>query len=176
MVSNDSISGHKSSSDTSTECPISAIAQQIAWEESHLGDYRRIMPPNDPVKLNYYCKFYGQQNQASIFADTASSKKREEVSKKLRKELEERKQKQSELFARKLCAKKFAERQKRRASLPRVIIERQRQELTRNQAHWTPGFISAAEERLRATYMQMRCDVLKELKVTEMVWSLKSHL
>lgn len=168
-ISIDSQNGHKTSSDTSTECPISAIAQQIAWEESHLGDYRRIMPPQDPVKLNYYCQFYGQQNQASIFANTASSKKREEVAKKLRKELEERRRKQSELFARKICAKKFAERQKRRAALPRVIIERQRQELTRSQAHWAPGFISAAEERLRATYMQMRCDMLKELKITETV-------
>lgn len=161
---------NKSSSDTTFECPVSAMAQQIAWEESNLGDYRRIMPPNDPVKLSYYCKFYAQQNQASIFADTAASKKREEVSKKLRKELEEKRLKQTEMLCRKVGAFKFDERQRKRSSLPRVIIEKKRQDSIRSHAHWTPGFISAAEERLHATYMQMRTDTLKEFKVTEMVF------
>ncbi|KAI8124413.1 Tubulin polyglutamylase TTLL13P [Lucilia cuprina] len=163
-------------SKTSLEhCPVSAIAQQIAWEESHpnLGNYRRIMPPNDPHKLNYYCQFYDQQNQASIFADTASSKKREEVSKKLRKELEEKKVKQTEMFRRKVGAMRFEDRQRKRSNMPRVVAEKQRLELLRSQAHWMPGFISAAEERLRSTYMKMRSDILKELKITEMAYIVK---
>lgn len=157
-------------SNTTTECPVSAIAQQIAWEESHLGDYRRIMPPNDPAKLNYYCQFYGQQNQSSIFAETAASKKREEVSRKLRKELEEKRLKQTEIFRRKVGGTvKFEERQKRRAAMSPIIIEKHRLEAIRSQAHWSPGFISAAEERLHNTYMQMRTDLLKESKIVEMV-------
>ncbi|XP_065354577.1 tubulin polyglutamylase TTLL13 [Calliphora vicina] len=171
-VTNISTLADKSLSNTTIECPVSAIAQQIAWEESHLGDYRRIMPPNDPHKLNYYCQFYGQLNQSSIFADTASSKKREEVSKKLRKDLEEKKQKQTEMFKRKVGDIKFEDRQRRRLSIPRIIAEKQRQELIRSQAHWAPDFISAAEERLRVTYMQMRAEILKEFKVTEMIYTM----
>ncbi|XP_037824177.1 uncharacterized protein LOC119612444 [Lucilia sericata] len=130
------------------------------------------MPPNDPHKLNYYCQFYDQQNQASIFADTASSKKREEVSKKLRKELEEKKLKQTEMLRRKVGALRFEDRQRKRSNIPRVLAEKQRLALMRSQAHWTPGFISAAEERLRSTYMQMRSDILKELKITEMIYTI----
>ncbi|KAM7363269.1 tubulin tyrosine ligase-like 6B [Cochliomyia hominivorax] len=163
----------KTQSNSSIECPVSAIAQQIAWEESHLGDFRRIMPSNDPHKLNYYCQFYGQNNQASIFADTAASKKREEVAKKLRKELEDKKLKQSEMFKRKIGGiLKFEDRQRRRAALSCILLEKKRLEAIRSQAHWTPGFISAAEERLHSSYMQMRTDLLKESKITEMIYTL----
>ncbi|XP_060656737.1 tubulin polyglutamylase ttll6 [Drosophila nasuta] len=57
-------------------CSIGALAQQIAWEESHLGNYRRIMPPTDSSKVNYYCKFYDQTKQANMFKETAASKSR----------------------------------------------------------------------------------------------------
>ncbi|KAH8298555.1 hypothetical protein KR044_011025 [Drosophila immigrans] len=57
-------------------CSIGALAQQIAWEESHLGNYRRIMPPTDSSKVNYYCKFYDQAKQANMFKETATSKSR----------------------------------------------------------------------------------------------------
>ncbi|XP_017093306.2 tubulin polyglutamylase ttll6 [Drosophila bipectinata] len=59
-------------------CSIGALTQQIAWEESHLGNYRRIMPPRDSEKVNYYCKFYEQSKQP-MFADTVSSRRREEL-------------------------------------------------------------------------------------------------
>lgn len=39
-----------------------AWAQQIAWEDTHLGGFRRIMPCSDK---NRYTKFYVQQNQLS---------------------------------------------------------------------------------------------------------------
>ncbi|XP_075146354.1 tubulin tyrosine ligase-like 6B isoform X2 [Haematobia irritans] len=148
----------------------SALAQQIAWEESHLGNFRRIMPPSDARKLNYYSQFYGQENQASIFAETAASKKREEASKKLRLQLEEKRRKLNDILNRKVPLK-FEERRRKRSALPRVIAERNRQMALRNQVHWKPGFISAAEERLRLTYMQMRMDVLKDMRILEMIYS-----
>ncbi|KAH8355077.1 hypothetical protein KR093_004994 [Drosophila rubida] len=57
-------------------CSIGALTQQIAWEESHLGNYRRIMPPTDSSKVNYYCKFYDQTKHATMFKETTASKSR----------------------------------------------------------------------------------------------------
>ncbi|XP_020801865.1 tubulin polyglutamylase ttll6 isoform X2 [Drosophila serrata] len=56
---------------------IGSLTQQIAWEESHLGNYRRIMPPQESEKVQYYCKFY-DQNKSSMFQGTLSSRRREE--------------------------------------------------------------------------------------------------
>uniref|UniRef100_A0A1A9VE01 Uncharacterized protein n=1 Tax=Glossina austeni TaxID=7395 RepID=A0A1A9VE01_GLOAU len=151
------------------DCPLSALAQQIAWEESHLGDFRRIMPPTEPNKLNYYCQFYGVQNQASIYAETAASKKREEVAKKMRMELEAKRRKQNEMHSR--PGTKFEDRSRKRARVPREIIEKNRLAQLRNQAHWTPGFISMAEERLRASTMQMRSDLLRDMKIMESIYT-----
>ncbi|KAH8401277.1 hypothetical protein KR009_004382 [Drosophila setifemur] len=64
--------------DMGQACSIGALTQQIAWEESHLGNYRRIMPPRDSDKVSYYCKFYNQHKQP-MFADTRSSRRREEI-------------------------------------------------------------------------------------------------
>lgn len=148
--------------------PLSPLAQQIAWEESHLGDFRRIMPPNDPAKLNYYCQFYGHQNRASIYADTAASKKREEVSKKLRMELEAKRLKQTEIV-RRAPVVKFEEKRLKQSRIPRLILEKHRQQQLRLQAGWSPGFISTAEDRLRTSYMQMRSEILKDFKIPELV-------
>ena len=69
----------------------SLLGQQIAWEETHSGGYRRVLLSSDnPSK---YCQFFVVQNQASIFFDTAASKRREEAAKQLRNTLIE-KQKQ----------------------------------------------------------------------------------
>lgn len=63
-------------------------SQQIAWEDTHLGGFRRIMPcPNDK---NRYQKFHVQQNQLSVYSETAASKRREECAKQQRIELEEK--------------------------------------------------------------------------------------
>jgi tubulin polyglutamylase TTLL6/13 len=63
-------------------------SQQVAWEDTHLGGFRRIMPcPNDK---NRYQKFYVQQNQLSVYSETAASKRREECAKQQRIELEEK--------------------------------------------------------------------------------------
>ncbi|XP_030388289.1 tubulin polyglutamylase TTLL13 isoform X2 [Scaptodrosophila lebanonensis] len=79
-------------------CSMGSLAQQIAWEESHLGNYRRVMPPSDSDKANYYCKFYDQTKQIVMFADTAASRQREQLTRiqiekhKLQQQQEQRQQ------------------------------------------------------------------------------------
>lgn len=148
---------------------LSALSQQIAWEESHLGDFRRVMPPHDPERLNYYCQFFALQNQASIYGETAASKKREEVAKKMRLEIEEKRQRQLEVLSGQRRRMKLEERRRKRASMPRAIVERHRLSRFRAQENWTPGFISEAEERLRRTWMQMRSEMLRNNKIVQMV-------
>ncbi|KAH8316299.1 hypothetical protein KR067_004640 [Drosophila pandora] len=75
---NSSPSREAGGSEVRQTCSIGALTQQIAWEESHLGNYRRIMPPRDSEKVNYYCKFY-EQNKQPMFANTVSSRRREEL-------------------------------------------------------------------------------------------------
>ncbi|XP_055639661.1 tubulin polyglutamylase TTLL13-like isoform X2 [Toxorhynchites rutilus septentrionalis] len=63
-------------------------AEQITWEETHLGGFRRILPaPGDPDR---YAHLFLAQTQASVYNETAASKKREECAKQQRIELEER--------------------------------------------------------------------------------------
>lgn len=53
-----------------------------------MGGYRRILPcPNDKDR---YQKFYVQQNQLSVYSETAASKRREECAKQQRIDLEEK--------------------------------------------------------------------------------------
>ncbi|KAL7033871.1 hypothetical protein ACKWTF_007758 [Chironomus riparius] len=63
-------------------------SQQIAWEDTHLGGFRRIMPCYN--EYTRYQKFYVQQNQLSVYSETAASKRREECAKQQRIELEEK--------------------------------------------------------------------------------------
>ncbi|XP_054725381.1 tubulin polyglutamylase TTLL13 [Anastrepha obliqua] len=149
---------------------LSALSQQIAWEESHLGDFRRIMPPQDPDRLNYYCQFFALQNQASIYSETAASKKREEVAKKMRLEIEEKRQRQLEIISRQRRRIKLEERRRKRTPIPRAISERNRLTRFRVQENWTPGFISEAEERLRRTWMQMRSEMLRNNKIVQVIY------
>lgn len=90
---------HLSNGRLKQACSISALAQQIAWEESHLGNYRRVMPPTDSEKVNYYCKFYDQVKQpTNMFRHTEASKSRMKVNleqmqqKTLQEKLEQEKQ------------------------------------------------------------------------------------
>ncbi|XP_004529350.1 tubulin polyglutamylase TTLL13 isoform X1 [Ceratitis capitata] len=152
------------------EAGLSALSQQIAWEEGHLGDFRRIMPPRDPDRLNYYCQFFALQNQASIYGETAASKKREEVAKKMRLEIEEKRQRQMEVMLGQRRRMKLEERRRKRASMPRAIVERHRLSRFRAQENWAPGFISEAEERLRRTWMQMRTEMLRNNKIVQMIY------
>ncbi|XP_032577787.1 tubulin polyglutamylase TTLL13 [Drosophila sechellia] len=144
------------------------LAQQIAWEESHLGNFRKIMPPPDLSKLDYYTRFYAQSNQVSIFAETAASKKREDLARKMRIQIEEKKAKQQQMLNGK--AKRDA-RKRHTVLLPRAVRERNRMNLFRLRENWSPGFISDAEERLRHTWLHMRAEAIRTLKITENIYS-----
>jgi tubulin polyglutamylase TTLL6/13 len=75
-------------SDLSSDDCTGPWAAQIHWEETHLGGYRRIMPaPGDPER---YSAFFLVQSQASVYNETAASKRREECAKQQRIELEEK--------------------------------------------------------------------------------------
>ncbi|KAG5680097.1 hypothetical protein PVAND_009623 [Polypedilum vanderplanki] len=88
---NNNVANKEEEDDSQTEIYLDKLhnwEQQIAWEDTHLGGYRRIMPcPND---INRYQKFYVQQNQLSVYSETAASKRREECAKQQRIELEEK--------------------------------------------------------------------------------------
>ncbi|KAL7744357.1 hypothetical protein ACLKA6_001747 [Drosophila palustris] len=144
---------------------IGSLAQQVAWEESHMGNFRRIMPPSDPSRMTYYCKFYSQTNQVSIFQETAASKKREDLARKMRLQIEEKKAKQEQLLLQ-------ANNRRKRTLPPRCVREKTRQNMYRLREHWSPGFISEAEERLRHTWQQMRSEAIKNLKITENIYAL----
>lgn len=140
---------------------ISPLDQQIAWEESHLGNFRKIMPPPDPSRLTYYLRFYRQSNQVSIFQETAASKKREDLARKMRLQIEEKRAKQEQMM--------ITNAKRKRPVLPRNVRERHRHFTYRLKENWTPGFVSDAEERLRNTWQQMRTEAIKNLKITETV-------
>ncbi|XP_055546245.1 tubulin polyglutamylase TTLL13-like isoform X1 [Wyeomyia smithii] len=74
--------------DPNSEDRFGPWGEQINWEETHLGGFRRILPaPGDPDR---YAHLFLAQTQASVYNETAASKKREECAKQQRIELEER--------------------------------------------------------------------------------------
>uniref|UniRef100_B3P636 GG12126 n=1 Tax=Drosophila erecta TaxID=7220 RepID=B3P636_DROER len=127
-----------------------------------------IMPPPDLSKLDYYTRFYAQSNQVSIFAETAASKKREDLARKMRIQIEEKKAKQQQMLNGK--AKRDA-RKRHVLMLPRAVREKNRMNLFRMRENWSPGFISDAEERLRHTWLHMRAEAIRTLKITENIYS-----
>ncbi|KAH8342062.1 hypothetical protein KR059_010405 [Drosophila kikkawai] len=139
-----------------------ALARQVAWEDSHMGNFRRIMPPPDASKADYYTRFFGQTNQVSIFAETAASKKREDLARKMRLQIEEKKAKQEQMLN---------ARPKRARLLPRAVREKNRMTLFRMKENWAPGFISDAEERLRHTWLHTRTESIRTLKITENIYT-----
>ncbi|KAH8358637.1 hypothetical protein KR093_001500 [Drosophila rubida] len=147
---------------------LSSLAQQVAWEESHLGNFRRIMPPSDANRVSYYSKFYAQSNQVSIFQETAASKKREDLARKMRLQLEEKRAKAEQML--------LASSKRKRLIQPRSVREKHRQYMYRLKENWTPGFVSEAEERLRHTWQQMRTESIKNLKITENIYALLYEL
>lgn len=131
-----------------------------------MGNFRKIMPPPDLSKLDYYTRFYAQSHQVSIFAETAASKKREDLARKMRIQLEEKKAKQQQMLNGK--AKRDA-RKRHTVLLPRAVREKNRINFFRLRENWSPGFISDAEERLRHTWLHMRAEAIRTLKITENV-------
>lgn len=118
-------------------CSISALAQQIAWEESHLGNYRRIMPPSEPDKISYYCKFYDQAKASNMFKQTEASRSR------MRLNLEQLEQKR-------LQERLEKEKQQQQQSL----LERQEVLKTAFDIDKTPTFSELRRQRCNALVMQ----------------------
>ncbi|KAH8312339.1 hypothetical protein KR044_010282 [Drosophila immigrans] len=147
---------------------VSPLAQQVEWEEGHLGNFRRIMPPSDASRIGYYSKFYAQSNQVSIFQETAASKKREDLARKMRLQIEEKRAKAEQMLQ--ACTKR------KRLIQPRSVREKHRHYMYRLKENWTPGFVSEAEERLRHTWQQMRSEAIKNLKITENIYALLYEL
>lgn len=55
---------------------------QVAWEETHMGGYRRVLPVHgDPQK---YAVFQDRFTQASVYNETVASRKREEAAQQQR--------------------------------------------------------------------------------------------
>ncbi|XP_023168461.2 tubulin polyglutamylase TTLL13P [Drosophila hydei] len=156
--------GSPTNKEQSPDPEVGSLAQQIAWEESHMGNFRRIMPPPDASRINYYGKFFGQTNLVSIFQETAASKKREDLARKMRLQIEEKKAKQEQMLN--------ARSKRKRLIQPRLAREKHRLTLFRLKENWSPGYVSEAEERLRNTWQQMRTEAIKNQKITESIYSL----
>lgn len=120
-------------------------SQQIKWEEGHLGGYRRIMPC--PEETNKYQKFYVQQNQLSVYCDTAASKRREECA-KIQRELLEEKYK-----ANKQLIQQF---KKHNLSGEDEIVKKKKVKKCRTRNYFKPDDINEHEERDRCTSMGQR--------------------
>ncbi|XP_058453436.1 tubulin polyglutamylase TTLL13-like isoform X1 [Malaya genurostris] len=142
--------------DPNSEDRLGPWGEQINWEETHLGGFRRILPaPGDPDR---YAHLFLAQTQASVYNETAASKKREECAKQQRIELEERfKHNQAMLNknnprgAKTLCAGEdgalSALKKKMKKRKPKVVKKRD---------EYSPDFIVDYEERERIALLAQR--------------------
>jgi tubulin polyglutamylase TTLL6/13 len=133
-------------------------SNQFAWEDTHLGGYRRIMPsPNDRQR---YQKFQVQQNQLSVYSETAASKRREECAKQQRIELEEKfKYNQSLLRNFKLGKSLTGEEDSVKKKKPKK----------QKRNFFKPDDISDSDERDRVTSMQQREYLIKTVGLLQTV-------
>lgn len=60
------------------------LRRQFNWEDTHMGNFRRIYPCHDENKYQYFF----MQNTLSVFQDTAASRARDEASRIQREENE----------------------------------------------------------------------------------------
>lgn len=144
------------------------LGQQIAWEETHSGGFRRVMPPSN--NINKYCQYFVVKNQASIFSETANSKRREEAAKLIRNSIIE-KQKQQQIILKTNTSKDIDVKQKnfKISAKDRKSMEKRRLESLHFQEKWLPNFISENEERLRLDELEKRDKVIREEGLFEIV-------
>lgn len=134
--------------------------QQIAWEDTHLGGFRRIMPcPND---RNRYQKFYVQQNQLSVYSETAASKRREECAKQQRIELEEKLRHNQAILKHFRYAKNLGE------GGEDVIRKKKAKKNKRN--YYKPDDIGEHDERERITSMAQREYLVKSVGLLQAIY------
>ncbi|GFG28152.1 hypothetical protein Cfor_08246 [Coptotermes formosanus] len=149
---------------------------QVAWEESHLGNFRCIYPYFGCEK---YDEFF-HQNQSSLFQDTAASRARDECVRMQREELEA---KESEAFHKLGQKNKNFDKLHLESSLVReqkpVLALRRRLVLpTKKYAaekkqsflnSFEPGHIIESEEQERCIRMAQRDFLLRRLGITEQI-------
>lgn len=131
--------------------------QQVAWEDTHLGGFRRIMPCHDK---NRYQKFHVQQNQLSVYSETAASKRREECAKQQRIELEEKFKHNQHILKQFRFGKNLTGEDD-------VVRKKKAKKNKRN--YYKPDEIGESDERERVTSMSQREYLVKSCGLLQMV-------
>lgn len=126
------------------------------------------MPPSSNV--NKYGQYFLAKNQASIFSETANSKRREEAAKLIRNNIIEKK-KQQQTILKTNTSKEVDVRQKyfKISAKDRKSMEKRRLESLHFQEKWLPNFISENEERSRIDELERRDKVIREEGLFEIV-------
>lgn len=136
---------------------MAAKEAQERWEESHLGNYRKVYPC---LEMNKYEKFY-KQTVSSLFSDTCSSRAREAAGKLLREERQEKATKLAngkEFFVvkdRSRGESKMTKERKLKASPPKPF---------------EPTIIDMKEERVRSDSLVERAKLLKRHGVLQKIY------
>lgn len=137
---------------------ISPWQQQVDWEETHMGNFRRVLPsPGDPLK---YSKFFSDQCQTSLLSDTIASKRREEAA-LLQRQIIENKEKFPVPLKESQLREKLANTKTRKGTKIRY-------------RSIGSGFfmeaISAEEERERLSLMAQRDFIVKSCNVMQSIY------
>ncbi|XP_069694398.1 tubulin polyglutamylase TTLL13-like isoform X2 [Periplaneta americana] len=148
---------------------------QVAWEESHMGNFRCIYPYHGVDK---YEQFF-HQNQISLFQDTAASRAREECARLQREELEGK----AKAAARRMGWKSkdldklrpesplsrdnkpIPKMKKRHIPVKKLVPEKKQSFLN----SFEPDPIVEAEEKERSMAMAQREFLLKSFGITEQI-------
>lgn len=137
-------------------------SSQIAWEDTHMGGYRKIFPTMPcPDDKNRYQKFHVQQNQLSVYSETAASKRREECAKQQRIELEEKFKHNQHIL------KQFRFSKGGMTGEDEVIKKKKPKKNKRN--YYKPDEISENDERDRCTSLSQREYLVKSCGLLQTV-------
>ncbi|XP_021934643.1 tubulin polyglutamylase TTLL13P-like isoform X2 [Zootermopsis nevadensis] len=149
---------------------------QVAWEESHLGNFRCIYPYLGFER--YECYFH--QNQSSLFQDTAASRAREECARIQREELEAKANAASckTAWKNKDFGKLQPESPLKREKKPVTALQKRHMLLKNKHVaekkqsflnSFEPSPIIESEEMSRRIAMAQRDFLMKSFKITEQI-------
>lgn len=144
-------------------------SDQVLWEETHMGGFRRVLPANEQ-DAGKYADFFVQPNSGSIYGDTVSSKRREKAAAAQRAMLAERVRYPPAVNSKsvtlvkvpssKECHRKMSARSRHRKARHQICVDK----------GYHMAVISADEERQRLSDMAQReylldsCDVLANIR------------
>lgn len=142
---------------------------QVMWEETHMGGFRRVLPASEQ-DAHKYADFFVQPNSGSIYCDTVSSKRREKAAAEQRAMLAERVRYPPPVVNSKSASliKVSASKEIRKISNKSRLRKLRQQFCVDKGYHMT--MISDAEERQRLSDMTQReyllesCDVLGSVR------------